>query len=124
MDNEIKISLRFPPDGAGLTGRECPSPKCQRYFKIQFGTGLPEEGLPCHCPYCGHVAGHDHFLTQDQIRHARSVVGRHVLSEAVKEMKDLERLRYPIGPFGLELSFKVEGRPDPIYTYKEEELET
>ena len=50
---ESRVSVTLEPDEKGVTGRECPS--CEQYFKIQFGTGLKGDGLPCHCPYCGYT---------------------------------------------------------------------
>src|SRR5450759_1259742 len=70
------ISIPIPADSDAFTGRECPQPDCEGYFKIEFGTGLKGEGLPCHCPYCGHTAGHDHFWTKEQIEYAKSVAMR------------------------------------------------
>ena len=124
MDGVIKASIPIPSDESGLTGRECPSPDCLGYFKIQFGTGLQGEGLPCHCPYCGHTEGHDHFHTQDQIRHATSIFGRQVFNQVIRKLKGLEFSHRPQGRFGIGLSLKVTGRPDPIYDYSEKELET
>lgn len=116
------FQIGLPVDTTGMTGRECPSPACLRYFKIQFGTGLTEPGLPCHCPYCGHSAPQSEFFTQDQIEYATSVVGNQVLSEVVRELKKSE---FSIqGPFGLGISMKVEGRPGPVRHYREKSLET
>ena len=61
------ISILISEDEHSFTGRECPQPDCEGYFTIAFGTGLEGDGLPCHCPYCGHVAGHDQFWTKAQI---------------------------------------------------------
>ena len=44
-----EFSIEIKPDKEGHTGRECP--KCEKYFKIKFGTGLPD-ATDCHCPYC------------------------------------------------------------------------
>ena len=62
-----RFSIPIQPDEDGFTGRECPNGDCESYFKVQFGTGLDEEGIPCHCPYCGHTAPHDEFGTKEQI---------------------------------------------------------
>ena len=70
------ISIPIPADEDAFTGRECPQPDCEGYFKIELGTGHKDEGLPCHCPYCGHSAGHDHFWTKEQIEYAKSVAMR------------------------------------------------
>ena len=63
-----RISIRITSDKDGFTGRECPQPDCKGYFKIEFGTGLKGESLSCHCPYCGHAAGHDHFWTKQMVK--------------------------------------------------------
>ena len=33
------ISVSIPADENCFTGRECPQPDCEGYFKIEFGTG-------------------------------------------------------------------------------------
>lgn len=43
------ISIPIPTDENAFTGRECPRPNCEGYFKIELGTGLKGEGLPCCC---------------------------------------------------------------------------
>ena len=119
------ISIRIPPDEDGFTGRECPEPTCEGYFKIEFGTGLKGEGLPCHCPYCGHTAGHDHFWTKAQIEYARSSALRKITDAVHKDLKKLEFDHKPRGGFGIGFSMKVKpGRPTPIHYYREKELET
>ena len=65
----MDISIAIQRDEDGFVGRECPNPDCEGYFKIVLGTGLKGENLPCHCPYCGHKALHDHFWTKDQIEY-------------------------------------------------------
>ena len=61
-----KFSIDINPDEEGFTGRECP--KCKKYFKIKFETGLP---IQCHiCPYCGFKGSIDEFLTEDQDKYA------------------------------------------------------
>lgn len=120
-----RISVSIPPDKDGFTGRECPSPDCQGYFKIEFGTGLRGEGLPCHCPYCGHTAGHDHFWTKEQIEYAKSVAMRKITDALHKDLKKLEFDHKPKGAFGIGISMKVKpGRPTPIHYYREKQLET
>ena len=54
----MEFSVNIEADEAGYTGRECP--KCEKYFKIKFGTGLPE-ATECHCPYCNHIGPQDEF---------------------------------------------------------------
>jgi len=119
-----EMSIRIPPDSQGFIGRECPASECQGYFKIQFGTGLKGEGLPCHCPYCGHIAGQDKFYTKAQIEYATSVLLNRVTGALLKDLKSLEFEHKPVGPFGIGISMKVEGQPHPITYYREHLLET
>ncbi len=119
------ISVHIQADAHGFTGRECPQPNCEGYFKIQFGTGLKGAGLPCHCPYCGHTAGHDEFWTKEQIEYAKSVAMRRVTDALRKDLKKLEFEHKPKGAFGIGISMKVKpGRPTPIHHYREKQLET
>ena len=120
-----KISVPISPDEHGLTGRECPNPECEGYFKIVFGTGLQKEGLPCHCPYCGHTGSHDEFWTQEQIQYAKSVALRNITNAFREDLKTLEFDHKPRGSFGIGVSMKVKpGPPTPIHYYREKELET
>lgn len=119
------LAIPIAADENGFTGRECPRPDCEGYFKIEFGTGLKDEGLPCHCPYCGHVAGHDRFWTKEQLAYAHSVVLRNVTDALHKDLKKLEFDHKPRGAFGIGFSLKVEpGRRIPIRHYREKRLET
>jgi hypothetical protein len=123
LGNNFSIPIR--PDEQGFTGRECPEPSCEGYFKIEFGTGLKGEGLSCHCPYCGHTAGHDHFWTKAQIKYAQSSVLREITNAVHKDLKALEFDHKPRGDFGIGFSMKVKpGRPTPIHYYREKQLET
>ena len=119
------ISISIPPGENRFTGRECPQPDCEGYFKIEFGTGLKGDGLPCHCPYCGHVAGHDQFWTKEQLQYARSVAMRNITDAFHEDLKELEFDYKPKGAFGIGVSLKVErGRQPPIHYYRERKLET
>jgi hypothetical protein len=119
------ISIAIKPDDGGLTGRECPQADCEGYFKIEFGTGLKGEGLPCHCPYCGHTAGHDTFWTKEQLEYAKSVAFRKIADAFTKDLKKLEFQHRPRGPFGIGMSMKLKpGPPVPIRYYRERQLET
>lgn len=122
LGNQINAGLR--PDEDGFVGRECPNSGCSGYFKIQFGTGLKGEGLPCHCPYCGMTDGHDKFFTQEQIEYATSVVLNRVTDALLKDLKGMEFETKPKGMFGIGLSLKVEGKSHPIRYYREKQLET
>jgi hypothetical protein len=116
-----QFSISIPPDVNGYIGRECP--ECEQYFKITLGTGLTGTDLPCHCPYCGRSAAQNQFFTKAQIEYARSVVMNKVTGAFIKDLKTLEFNHRPTGAFGIGISMKVEGRPQPIRHYSEMELE-
>jgi hypothetical protein len=119
------ISVPITADEHGFTGRECPLPDCEGYFKIELGTGLKGQGRPCHCPYCGHVAGHDHFWTKEQIEYAKSVAIRRITDAVHKDLRSLEFDHKPKGTFGIGISMKVKpGHSPPIRYYREKQLET
>lgn len=123
LSNEISVSIN--PDEDGFTGRECPEPDCEGYFKIIFGTGLQGENLPCYCPYCGHSAPHDHFWTKEQIEYAESVAARQITDTFYKDLKKLEFNYKPKGAFGIGVSLVVDkGKSIPICHYREKRLET
>lgn len=119
-----QFSISIPADEDGLTGRECPVPECEGYFKIQLGTGLKGENLPCHCPYCGHADEADKFFTKAQAEYAKSIVLNKVTGALIKDLKSLEFNHRPSGGFGIGISMKVTGQPTPIRYYREEQLET
>jgi len=120
-----QISVQFPTDEKGFTGRQCPSPDCKNYFKIEFGTGLKGDDLPCHCPYCGYSANQSEFSTDDQIEYAKSVAIRKISDAFFKDFKKLEFNHKPRGSFDIGLSMKVQRpRVSAIKHYQEEELET
>jgi hypothetical protein len=97
---------------------------CEGYFKIQLGTGLKGENLPCYCPYCGHEAGQNKFFTKAQVEYAKSVVLNKVTDALLKDLKGLEFNHPPRGTFGIGISMKVTGQPRPIRHYREKKLET
>ncbi len=119
-----QFSISIPPDENGTIGRECPDTNCEGYFKIEFGTGLKGENLPCHCPYCGHQEGQDKFFTKAQVEYAQSVVLNKVTNALLKDLKSLEFNHKPRDAFGIGISMKVTGRPTPIRRYREQDLET
>jgi hypothetical protein len=122
LDSHFTISI--PPDEDGLIGRECPAQDCESYFKIQLGTGLKGENLPCHCPYCGHTAGQDKFFTKAQVEYAQSVALNKITGALLKDLKSLEFNHRPRGAFGIGISMRVSGQPAPIRYYREKQLET
>jgi len=96
----MEVSIKLPTDKKGLTTRECP--KCEKVFKIKTGTGLKGKDLPCHCPYCGHVEGHDRFHTRKQMEYAKSVAMRKFTDLLHSELRKQDFLKvatrslYPI----------------------------
>lgn len=119
-----QFSISIPVDEDGLMGRECPVPECESYFKIQPGTELKGENLPCNCPYCGHSDEANKFSTKAQVEYAKSIVLNKVTGALIKDLKSLEFNHRPSGGFGIGISMKVSGQPTPIRYYREEQLET
>jgi len=120
-----KVSIPIKPDEEGYVGRECPQNDCLGYFKITPGTGVKGEGDPyCYCPYCGHSGEHNKFFTREQIEYAKSVVFHQITDAFLKDMKRLEFDHKPRGAFGIGISMKVQGRPQPVRYYRERALET
>ncbi len=119
------ISIPIPADEDGLVGRECPNADCLGYFKIKMGTGLQGPNLPCHCPYCGHTAGQDHFWTQEQLEYAKSVALRAVQDAISRDVRDWDRsLRQSTRSSFVKMSMDYKGHPQPIRYYREKQLET
>ena len=120
---QINVSIRR--DEEGYIGRECPIAACEGYFKIKPGTGLTGKDLPCHCPYCGHVASPKKFFTKDQIEFAKSVAFRELAGAFRNELKKMEFDIKPRGAFGIGISMKLKpGQPIPLKRYCERTLET
>jgi hypothetical protein len=105
-------------DDEGYLGRECP--KCEKYFKIKPGTGIPNFS-DCYCPYCQHFGPQNHFWTKHQIEYAQSVVLNKVSADILKMMKRLETK--PKKNQFISIGISVKGRPTPITYYSEKELE-
>lgn len=114
----MKLSVTIEPDTNGYTGRECPN--CERYFKIRFGTGLPD-ATDCHCPYCNHKGSHNEFWTKEQLNYARSVGLNRISRELLGRLKRLERRPDPRAL--LSIGITVKGNATPIAYYSEKELE-
>ena len=99
LGNNIKIPISSDEDG--FVGRECPNLECEGYFKVQFGTGLKGENLPCYCPYCGHRSSHDHFWTKEQIEYIKSFALREITDALCNDLKKLEFNHKSRGAFGI-----------------------
>lgn len=124
---DITIKFNLPPDEQGLIGRECP--KCQQYFKVKSGTGLPTS--TCHCPYCLYTGSHNEFFTKDQVEYAKSVALKEAMEQVIepdfrkleRSFKELERATR--GGF-IQIKVKTKRSPmviPPSY-YREKEVET
>jgi len=114
----VEFQITIPPDAEGYTGRECP--ECEKYFKIKFGTGLPDEG-PCHCPYCNHIGPQNEFWTEQQLEYARSIVLNNVTGKMLSQLRTMERKPDPHAMFSIGIT--VKGSPTPIAYYAEKDLE-
>lgn len=114
----MKIPVAIRPDSDGYTGRECPT--CKKYFKIKFGTGLPD-ATACHCPYCNHVGPQTDFWTKQQIDYAKSVALNKISGELLAKMKKMERRPDPRA--FISIGITVKGSPTPIAHYSEKQLE-
>jgi len=124
-DLENGIPVRLPTDEDGLIGRECPNDECLQYFKIKLGTGLKGENLPCHCPYCGHVADHDQFHTSDQVEYLQSIAANMITRALQADVQDWDReLRWQTRSSFIKLSVEFKGHTQPIRSYQEKQLET
>lgn len=114
----MNFSVSIEPDADGYTGRECP--KCEKYFKIKFGTGLPG-ATDCHCPYCNHVESQKQFFTKEQVEYVKSVALNKISGELLQVMKKAERRPDPRA--FISIGITVKGSPTPIIRYAEKELE-
>lgn len=117
----------MPKDENGMLGRECL--KCERYFKLKPGTGLPTDN--CHCPYCEYVGPSNTFWTQEQIEYAKSIAMQQAFDQVIKPsldrltdyLKSLENstrnslIKIKVEITGTEMEF-------PVEYYSEKELET
>jgi len=123
LEDGIKISI--PTDENGMIGRECPNLDCLGYFKIKPGTGLKGKNLPCHCPYCGHTTGHNHFWTHDQAEYINSGMKKEVSKALEADTHDWDgQLRQSTRNSFIKLSVKFNGHTHPIHYYREKQLET
>jgi hypothetical protein len=118
-----RMSISISPDQDGYLGRQCPGQECLGYFKVTSGTGVIGDPQ-CYCPYCGHKAEHDQFVTSEQIEYAKSVMLNKVTDALLKDLKALEFNHKPRGGFGIGISMKVKGSPQPVRYYREKKLET
>lgn len=114
----MEFSVKIDPDEDGNIGRECP--ECEKYFKIKFGTGIPD-ATDCHCPYCNHIGPHDEFWTKEQIEYAQSVALNKISGDLLNSLKKME-VKPNRNQF-ISIGIEVRGTPTPITYYSEKELE-
>ncbi len=81
------------------------------------------DDLPCHCPYADTRLLRTSSSRTHRSSYAQSVVINKVTGAFIKDLKTLEFNHRPRGAFGIGISMKVEGRPQPIRHYSEMELE-
>lgn len=118
-----KFSFTLAPDDSGYLGRECPAESCLGYFKIRPGTGL-KDVQACVCPYCGHQGGTNTFHTQDQVKYAKSLVMREVMTALRADLKEMfTPLNRQRGLINIRVSLK-EGSIPAVHRYREKDLET
>ena len=110
-----------------MLGRECL--KCERYFKLKPGTGLPTDH--CNCPYCEYSGPSNKFWTKDQVKYIESIAINQAYEKVIKptlnkitnsfkRLVDSSRnslIKFKVEVTGTEQSF-------PIEYYTEKELET
>lgn len=123
LPSEFRISL--PTDEKGMIGRECPKSDCLGYFKIELGTGLQGDNLPCHCPYCGHTDSSNEFYTPAQNKYIESIVISQITKALKKDIEAWDRdLRHQTRGGFLKLSVEYRGHSHPVHYYVEKDLET
>ncbi len=115
MNRKIVVSLT--PDENGFIGRECP--KCNMYFKVKPGTGLPINHQIC--PYCSYQGLGKEFYTKDQIEYAKELALQEIMDPLLKTLNGLEKRTK--GEF-IEIKVRTSGIPIQITKYQEKILET
>lgn len=114
----MKRYINIEADEEGYIARECP--ECDKYFKINFGTGLLD-ATDCHCPYCNYIGLQYEFWTKQQIEHAQSVVCHKMTSALLETPQEMEMP--PKRDQLISIGIKVKGKSIPITYYLEKELE-
>lgn len=120
----INRRINLPTDEKGFIGRECP--KCHKYFKVKFETGLLTS--KCRCPYCNYTGENSKFFTKDQIEYAENIAEREVNKQVIEPaFRKLERSFKEVGKRGL---FQIEVKTQHSFKrftlndYQEKEVET
>ena len=114
-NNTYSIAVPIRADRSGYLGRECPNPKCLKYFKVTPGTGV-KGSAPCHCPYCGHTGDSNTFGTRQQIEYGASIAKQQFIQQVHQNIRNTfgrnRNVTYTPGP------------PIPIRHYRELDLES
>lgn len=115
------VSVNINPDNEGFTGRECP--KCEEYFKVKCGTGLP---IKYHiCPYCNYQGPSEQFSTKDQLEYAKSVAIKKVVEPAFDSLhRTLKKLETSTRGGFVQIKVRTSGNALRIKDYQEKILET
>ena len=119
MSTTIQVSFKL--DENGYLGRECE--ECHQYFKVKPGTGLSGNETS-FCPYCGHEAASQSFLTEDQNELLKSHALRYVhglIQGKLKEALPPREIRS--GFLTIKITSKP-GRPPALFEYEEQDIET
>ncbi len=88
LDGTHKVTISIPSDAEGYLDRECPSEECLFEFKVQeedWRDKVRDEEV--FCPFCGHNAPSDKWLTQEQAEHAKKAALAHVQQRIGGAMK-------------------------------------
>lgn len=118
---EEKISVKIQPDEHGFLGRECP--KCEMYFKVKPGTGLP---IDYHiCPYCNYKGSNNEFFTKEQLEYAKSIAVKKVIDPLLDQFgSSLKKLETSTRGGFIQIKVSSSGSPLRIKYYQEKSLET
>jgi len=68
----MQVSVTWKSDADGYIDRECPNEKCLFPFKVHeddWRDKVRDEEV--FCPFCGHVAPSDSWLTKEQLEHVK-----------------------------------------------------